>query len=51
MGSSGPKNEEMTVHQLADKWGWLNMGRALLEIAGAMAGVWAVASEDLSFFE
>lgn len=42
---------DLNSHQLADRWGWLNVGRAAICGVGALLGTWAVANEDLSFFE
>lgn len=46
-----PPEHEMTTHQIVDKWGLLNLGRTSLILLGSMCASWALASEDLSFFE
>lgn len=49
--SDGVQAQELSTHQLVDRWGWLNLGRAALGLGAALSAAWAVASEDLSFFE
>ena len=51
MSRSGPSINNMTVHQLVDRWGWLNLGTAAIPLAGALCALWALVSEDLSVFE
>lgn len=50
-GKEAPKNEEMTVHQLVDKWGWMHIPRTALHATALVCSAYAICSEDLSFFE
>lgn len=50
-GKAAPKPNEKSTHQLVDDWAWLNLGRGIMGTAAGLCGMWAVVSEDLSFFE
>ncbi len=50
MSRSGPSINEMTVHQLVDRWGWLNLGTAAIPLAGALCALWAIVNQELSVF-
>ncbi|KAI9721882.1 MAG: hypothetical protein M1828_004977 [Chrysothrix sp. TS-e1954] len=43
--------KQMNMHQLADRWGWLNLGMAGMIMASAVCSAYGMAQEELSFFE
>lgn len=49
-GKSASSPQFKSTHQLVDDWAWLNLGRGVMGIAAGLCGMWAVVSEDLSFF-
>ena len=45
------KPKDKSTHQLIDDWAWLNLGRGVMGTVAGLCGLWALVSEDLSFFE
>ena len=51
VGEERVTTQQKSTHQLVDGWAWWNLGRGSMALAAGVCGLWAVISEDLSFFE